>query len=332
MKSLSFSRSWPWWLALAAAGLPWLAGGNQYVLSVLSLGFTYALAALGLNLITGYTGQLNLAHAGFMAIGAYTVGILTVNHGVGFWWAFALSGCVAAALGLPIGWLSLRLRGHYFAIFTLCVGVVINLVIEKWDGLTGGVVGILGIPVPPGPPGLDFGSARGQYLLCLACLVLGTWVMQRLMRSLLGRSFIAVRNSEPLAEALGIPLMRTKLLAFVISVFYAGMAGGLYAGTIRFLGPDLADIGHSFDIVTAMLVGGLGTVAGPIVGSLVLPWISQYLQFMQDYRMLVFGPLLVLLLIFLPGGLVGSVRPWLARRAQPAAAAVVTPGVDDARA
>jgi branched-chain amino acid transport system permease protein len=118
-----------------------------------------------------------------------------------------------------------------------------------------------------------------------------------------------------LAEALGIPLMRTKLLAFVLSVFYAGLAGGLYAGTIRFLGPDLANIAHTFDIVTAMLIGGIGTVAGPIVGALALPWITQYLQFMENYRMLVFGPLLVVLLIFLPAGIVGTLRNQQVRRA-----------------
>lgn len=308
-------RTWPWLVPLGLAlALPWLAGGNDYILSVLSLAYIYAIAALGLNLITGYTGQLNLAHAGFMAMGAYTVGILTVDHAVPFWWAFVLSGLIPAVLGVPIGWLSLRLRGHYFAIFTLCVGSIINLVIEKWDGLTHGVVGIIGIPVPPGLGALQFTTPRGQYNLTLACLVLMTWLMQRIVRSLVGRSFVAVRNSEPLAEALGIPLMRTKLLAFVLSVVYAGFAGGLYAGTVRFLGPDLANIAHTFDMVTAMLIGGIGTVAGPIVGSLVLPWVTQYLQFMQDYRMLVFGPLLVLLLIFLPAGIVGSLRNWQARR------------------
>ena len=309
-------RFLPWLVPLAAAvALPWLASGNDYVLSVLTLAYIYAVAGLGLNLITGYTGQLNLAHAGFMAIGAYTVGILTVDHGVGFWWAFALSGFVAAIVGVPIGWLSLRLRGHYFAIFTLCVGVIINLVIEKWEALTHGVVGILGIPVPPGAGDLQFDSPRGQYFLALFSLVCCTWVMLRIVRSLVGRSFLAVRNSEPLAEALGIPLMRTKLLAFVLSVFYAGLAGGLYAGTIRFLGPDLANIAHTFDIVTAMLIGGIGTVAGPIVGALVLPWITQYLQFMENYRMLVFGPLLVVLLIFLPAGIVGTLRNQQVRRA-----------------
>ena len=321
------SRRWAMWIAPLALGiaLPWFAGGNDYVLSVLALAFIYAIATLGLNLITGYTGQLNLAHAGFMAIGAYTVGILTVDHGVPFWWAFLLSGMVPAALGVPIGWLSLRLRGYYFAIFTLCVGTIINLVIEKWDGLTHGVGGIIGIPVPPGFGPVQFSTPRAQYYLALGALVLMAWVMQRIVRSLVGRSFMAVRNSEPLAEALGIPLMRTKLLAFVLSVFYAGMAGGLYAGTIRFLGPDVANIAHTFDMVTAMLIGGLGTVAGPIVGSLVLPWITQYLQFMQDYRMIVFGPLLVLLLIFLPAGIVGSLRNRRARVAS-RALAVAQPG------
>jgi branched-chain amino acid transport system permease protein len=305
----------PGWLLLLALGLafPFLAK-NDYHLTVMSTAYIFAIATLGLNLITGYTGQFNLAHSGFMAVGAYTVGILTVDHQVPFWIAFALSGVVAAALGFFVGLVSLRLKGHYFSIFTLCVGYIMFLVVEKWESLTHGTVGIIGIPAPSPIGPLTFDSPRSLYYLVFFFLVVGTFVMHRIVTSLLGRTFMAIRNGEALAEALGIPLMRNKVLAFMLSVFYAGLAGGLYAGFVRFLGPGLAGVENSFDMTMYMLVGGIGTLLGPLLGSLSVPWLTQYLQFLQEYRFVVFGPILVALVIFLPHGIVGTYLGWKARR------------------
>jgi branched-chain amino acid transport system permease protein len=313
------------WALLAALGLVFpLIAKNDYHLTVMSTAYIFAIATIGLNLITGYTGQFNLAHSGFMAVGAYTVGILTVDHHWPFWAAFALSGFTAAALGFFVGILSLRLRGHFFSIFTLCVGYIMFLVIEKWESLTHGTVGIIGIPAPGAIAGIAFDTPRTLYYLVFAFLVLGVWVMSRIVRSLLGRTFVAIRNSEELAESLGINLMRTKLLAFMLSVFYAGMAGGLYAGFVRFLGPGVAGVENTFDMTIYMLIGGIGTLLGPLLGALSVPWLTQYLQFLQEYRFIVFGPILVLLVIFLPHGVVGTYLGWRARRAahaQPAPAA-----------
>ncbi|MDR1968643.1 MAG: branched-chain amino acid ABC transporter permease [Burkholderiaceae bacterium] len=313
------------WAALAALALVfpllariWPGFVNNYLISVMAQAFIYMIATQGLNLITGYTGQFNLAHGAFMAVGAYTVGILTVDHGVPYWIAFALAGVVTAALGFFVGALSLRLKGHYFSIFTLCIGSIMYLLIEKWESLTHGVVGIRDIPAPAGFGLVQFDTPQAQYYLALAFLALGTWVMARIVRSLLGRSFVAVRNGDLLAEALGINLMRTKTLSFVLSVTYAGIAGALYAGQVRFLGPDLASEVYTFDMVMYALVGGLGTLLGPLVGTLLVTGITQSLQFLQDYRMVVFGPLLIALLIFLPDGIVGS---WLKRQARRADAA-----------
>ena len=303
------------WGLLLAAGIafPWLAG-NDYHLTVMSTAYIFAIATLGLNLITGYTGQLNLAHAGFMAAGAYTVGILTVDHGWPFWGGLVMSGVVCAVLGYLIGIVSLRLKGHYFSIFTLCVGYIMFLVIEKWEGLTHGTVGIMGIPAPEAVGALSFESPLALYYLVLAFLVVSVWVMRRIVKSLLGRTFIAIRNSDELAEALGINLMRNKVLAFMLSVVYAGLAGGLYAGFVRFIGPDMAGVHHTFDMMIFAMVGGMGTVLGPLLGSIGMPWITQYLQFLQEYRFIVFGPILVMLVIFMPYGVVGSFTAWRARR------------------
>jgi branched-chain amino acid transport system permease protein len=306
-------------LALAIA-FPAVAA-NDYYIYVMSLAYIMAIAAVGLNLILGYTGQLNLAHAGFMAIGAYTVGILTVDYGVPYWVAFALAGLVASAFGLVAGLISLRLKTHFFAIFTLCVGFIIYLIIEKWDALTHGTVGIIGIPAPPGVGPIAFDSPVSQYYLVLFFLVVSLWLMSRIVNSLLGRAFVAIRNSEDLAETLGIPLMRTKVLAFVLSTFYAGLAGALYAGFVRFLGPAMALESHTFDMIAFILVGGIGTLFGPLLGAILLTWLTQSLQFLQDYRMIIFGPLLILLVMFFPQGLIGFYRERMARRAAAAPAA-----------
>jgi branched-chain amino acid transport system permease protein len=314
------------WTLLVLAGLifPFLTG-NDYHLTVMSTAYIFALATLGLNLITGYTGQFNLAHSGFMAVGAYVVGILTVDHQVPFWIAFALSGVVTVLIGLPLGIVSLRLKGHYFSIFTLCVGYIMFLVIEKWESLTHGTVGIIGIPAPTGFGGFVFDSPRALYFLVFGFLVVGAWVMHRIVSSLLGRTFMAIRNSDELAESLGINLSRNKLLSFLLSVFYAGLAGGLYAGFVRFLGPDLAGAHHTFEMTMYMLIGGIGTILGPLLGALTVPWLSQHLQFLQEYRYVVFGPLLIVLVIFVPNGIVGSYLGWKARRNSNAAKALAKP-------
>ena len=321
------------WAALVAVGLAFpLLARNDYHLTVMSNAYIFALATVGLNLITGYTGQFNLAHSGFMAVGAYTVGILTVDHHVPFWIAFVLSGVFASILGFFVGIVSLRLKGHYFSIFTLCVGYIMFLVIEKWESLTHGTVGIIGIPLPPGVGPIQFDSPRALYYMVFFFLVLGVWVMHRIVHSLLGRTFMAIRNGDALAESLGIDLMRNKLLAFMLSVFYAGMAGGLYAGFVRFLGPGLAGVENTFDMTMYMLVGGIGTLVGPLLGAIAVPWLTQYLQFLQEYRFIVFGPILVLLVIFLPHGIVGTWMGWRARKTSKAMGELVggAPGEEPA--
>lgn len=315
---------WGWALLFVAGFVFPLVTQNDYHLTVMATAYIFAISTLGLNLITGYTGQYNLAHAAFMAIGAYTVGILTVDYHWPFWLAFLAACPVVLIIGVPLGWLSLRLKGHYFAIFTLCLGLIVYLVIEKWDSLTHGVVGIIGVPAPPAFGDFKFDSPRATYYLVFAFLCLAVWFMLRLVNSLIGRSFVAIRNGDALAEALGINLARTKLLSFLISVLYAGLSGALYAGFVRFLSPDLASELHTFEMTMYMLVGGLGTVLGPLLGALAVPWATQYMQALADYRFVVFGPLLILIVIFLPNGIVGSYLAWKARRAARAADGAAT--------
>ncbi|MBM1142823.1 branched-chain amino acid ABC transporter permease [Alcanivorax sp. ZXX171] len=302
-------------IVLLAAGILFpLVASSEYQIYVMALAFVWAIAVYGLNIITGYCGQLNLAHGGFFAIGAYAVGLLTVDYGWPFWPAFIAAGVLGAFFGFLVGVVSLRLKEHYFAIFTLCVGFIIYLLIEKWEELTHGTLGVISIAPPEGFGLVDFTETIPFYYLVLFFLVLAIGLISRISRSLVGRTFLAIRISDDLAQSLGINLMRNKVLAFVLSTTYAGLAGALLAGVVRFIGPDLAEITHTFDVITYLLVGGIGTLMGPLVGTLLITWITQAVQSFEEYRMIVFGPLLVVLVIFMPKGIVGTFLTWRGRR------------------
>lgn len=309
MGSLLKKRGWIIGFILAAVLFPFVLQ-NDYFLHILTLAFIWMIAVYGLNLLAGYTGYLSLAHAGFFAIGAYGLGLLTVKVGLNYWVSLVLACLLTSAIGAVVGLVALRTREHFFAIYTLCVGYIIYLVIDKWDGLTGGVRGLIGIPAPTNIGPISFQNPLSQYYLILFFLLFTVLVMYRIVHSLTGRTFIAIRNSEDLAQTLGISTMKNKLLVFVISTFFAGLAGALYASFIRFIGPDIGYITIIFDLLTYLLVGGIGTLAGPIVGTFIVVTVSQSLQFLQDYRMLIFGPLLTLLIIFYPRGIVGAYHDW----------------------
>ncbi len=308
------------YLMLAFALVFPLLTSNEYQVYVMASAFVWAIAVYGLNIITGFCGQLNLAHGGFFAIGAYTLGLLSADYGGSFWPAVAAALLMTAVLGLLVGVVSLRLKEHYFAIFTLCVGFIIYLLMDKWEALTHGPIGVRDIAAPYGFGLVDFTDTVPFYYLVLAFLVFAIWFMGRLSRSLLGRTFVAIRNGDELAQSLGINLMRNKVLAFVLSTTYAGLAGALYAGMVRFIGPEEANITHTFDMITYLLVGGIGTLSGPLLGTVGVVWITQSLQFLEEYRMIIFGPLLVLLVIFFPRGVTGSFLGWMHRKGQQAPA------------
>lgn len=312
---VSLLRNRGWLIGFIAAGVlfPFVLP-NAYFLHILTLAFIWMIAVYGLNLLAGYTGYLSLAHAGFFAVGAYGLGLLTVKTGMNYWIALLLACVITSALGLVVGLVALRTREHFFAIYTLCVGYIIYLIIDKWDSLTGGVRGLIGIPEPSNIGPISFQTPISQYYLIFAFLLLTILIMYRIVHSLTGRTFIAIRNSEDLARTLGISTMKNKLMVFVLTAFFAGLAGALYASFIRFIGPDIGYITIIFDLLTYLLVGGIGTLAGPIVGTFLIVALSQSLQFLQDYRMLIFGPLLTLLIIFYPRGIVGAYHDWRLKR------------------
>jgi branched-chain amino acid transport system permease protein len=293
-------------LVLIAIAFPFLSQ-NPYLIHIMTISFIWMIGVYGLNLLAGFTGYLSLAHAGFFAVGAYSLGILTVKGGVNFWLAFVLALIITSILGFLVGLIALRTKEHFFAIYTLCVGYILYLVIDKWESLTEGVRGLIGIPSPANIGPLSFQSPISVYYLVLFFLLLTVLIMYRIVYSLNGRTYIAIRNSEELAKTIGISTMKNKLTVFVISTFFAGLSGALYASFIRFIGPDIGAIAVTFDLLIFLLVGGIGTLSGPIVGTLLIVWLSQELQFLQDYRMLIFGPILTILIIFYPRGIVGGV-------------------------
>ncbi|MBB6452454.1 branched-chain amino acid transport system permease protein [Salirhabdus euzebyi] len=300
-------------IILVAILIP-LLSTNEYYLHILTLSFIWIIAVYGLNLLAGFTGYLSLAHAGFFGIGAYALGLLTVKGGMSFWPAFFLAPVITTVIGFFIGLVALRTKEHFFAIYTLCVGYIIYLVIDKWEGLTGGVRGLIGIPGPTNIGPIELTSANARYYFVLTVLLLVVFLIYRIVNSLVGRSFIAIRNDEQLAQSIGISTLKNKLMSFVLSTFFAGLAGALYASFIRFIGPDISNINITFDLLIFMIVGGIGTLSGPVIGTLLIVVLSQQLQFLQDHRMLIFGPLLTSIIIFSPRGLAGMYLTWYYKR------------------
>jgi branched-chain amino acid transport system permease protein len=283
---------------------------NRYYAQVITMSCLFAIGALSMNLILGYTGQMSLAHGGFFAIGAYGVAILTYTMGWNFWLALPVSALLSAFIGFLVGMPALRTRGSYFAITTMCLGEIIYLIAGNWMELTGGHNGIVGIPVPspisiPGLGKLAFDSQIPQYYLVLFFLLLTLFVMHRLVKSLRGMTFLATAINEDLAEAVGINTFRTKLLSFVVANFFAGLAGGIYASLIGSISPSVASIAMTFNFLMYVLLGGITTLAGPIVGAFIIPILLEYLQFLQDYQMILFGFLLIVVIIYFPTGFMG---------------------------
>ncbi|PKN11006.1 MAG: branched-chain amino acid ABC transporter permease, partial [Deltaproteobacteria bacterium HGW-Deltaproteobacteria-5] len=249
---------------------------NLYYAQIITMSCIFAIGALSMNLIMGYTGQMSLAHGGFFAIGAYGVAILTSTLGWNFWLALPASALLAAFIGFLVGLPALRTRGAYFAITTLCLGEIIYLLAGNWLELTGGHTGMVGIPLPspvsiPGMGQLKFDSPASQYYLVLCFLLLTLFVMYRLINSMRGRTFLATAINEDLSEAVGINTFRTKLLSFVVANFFAGLAGGIYASLMGSISPSVASVTMTFNFLMYVLLGGMTTLAGPVIGAFIIP-------------------------------------------------------------
>ncbi len=304
------------WLSLFMVFLlvfPFFA--DEYVLYMANLIGIAIIGAHGLNLLTGFTGQISLGHAAFIGVGAYTSAILITKVGISFWWTIPMAGMMSAIVGIIIGIPSLRIKGLYLAIATIAAQFIFEYVFMNWESMT---QGIRGINVPdPKLFGFQFDTERKFYFITLFFVVVGTLYARNLIRTRVGRAFIAIRDRDLAAELIGINLFRYKLLSFAISSFYAGVAGSLWVSFMNIVTPEHFPLSLSIEYLAMVIVGGLGSVLGSIFGAIFMVLVPEILKFGTDaikhipafqhifapLREVVFGALIVFFLIFEPQGL-----------------------------
>ncbi len=308
----AFDRRVALWLLLALGIVvyPWVA--SRYYLQIASVAVVFAVALVGYDFVLGRAGQLSLSHAAFFGIGAYTFALLAVRLRMPFWIALPAAAIVAALFGLAVGIPSLRLRGHYLAIATLGFGEIVRLILTRWTEVTNGVDGIARIPAPAFGPFI-IGDNIGQYYLVVATLAILAWVAWRINASKFGLVLVAIREGETAAEVMGVDTRRGKVMAFVLGAFYAGIAGSLYASLFSYISPETFGLEQSIVMLAMLLLGGIGSIAGAVIGAVVLSFLPEWLRFLKDYYLIVYGVGILLMMSFMPSGIVGFIREWIAR-------------------
>jgi len=298
-------------LIMLYAAIPFLTGGNRYYIHLFTMVAIIVLVSQGLNLLLGYAGLVSLGHAGFWAVGAYTYASLTTLFSVNPWLAvigaLVMSALVGAILGLP----ALRLKGHYLAMMTIGFGIIIVQLLNEWEGITGGVMGINAVPAPS-----IFGetiSATGMFYMSFLLALLCVLFIRNLALTRSGRSFMAFRENETAAITFGIPIYNLKVGAFVLSAVIAGLGGILYAATVHYVSPDTFNYSFSVMFLAILIVGGLGTVVGPILGTIILFLGPEQLQQFNEYRQLIYGVALLACVLFLPKGVVSAFH-WVKKK------------------
>ncbi len=293
---------------------------SPYVLHILIMAAIFAVLALSLNLLLGYTGQLSLGHAAFFGIGAYTSALLTLRREWSVWPAIVAAAVTAGVAGWAIGRISLKLRGAYFVLVTISFAGVVSLVSQNWMDLTNGPLGLPGVPAPAiGSWSLHTKSS--YYYLVLLVAALAYLVCRRLVRSRVGRAFVALRENEALAASVGVDGVRYLVLATVVSAAMAGVAGALYAHYTRFVSPEVFLFSYTVTMVIMVVGGGKGTLAGPVVGAVLFTALPEALRaaVSWQWQMVTYGALLLVFVYVLPRGLVPALaalgRTMRARRA-----------------
>jgi len=305
-----------WMVAFAAAALvfPFVAG--DYLLYLANLMGVLALAALGLNVLIGFTGQISLGHAAFMGVGGYATAILATRLDLPFWISIPAGGVAACAAGMVVGVPSLRIKGLYLAIATLAAQVIFEWVFTNWDSVTGGIRGIN--VAPARLLGVTLGDDLRIYFLVMTVVAVHFLLAANLRRSRWGRAFVAVRDRDIAAEIVGVNIFRTKILAFMVSSYYAGISGGLLAYFSKVVTPENFPLSLSIQFLAIVVVGGLGSIPGTVMGTVFMTMVPELLKLgtglaravwpnAQNYlfplRDVVFGALIVVFLIFEPHGL-----------------------------
>ena len=282
---------------------------GDYHVYLLSLTVLWAIFALSMGLVLGFIGEINFAQAGFVALAAYASSLLRLKLGFSFWAAAPVALAFLVGLAALLGLITLRLRGLFFALVTLGFGEIVRLVLTNWQDLTNGPLGLRPIPPPEPVLGLHFDTKLGFYYLALATLAVSLVGLARLIRARTGRLLVAVREDAILAGFVGIPVLREKVIGLCFSALVAGLGGLLIGPFLTVLSPSQFDLFASMDMVVMVVVGGIGTLVGPLVGAVFLIFAPELLSFAHELRPILMGGLLIVVTIFIPGGIVGLFRP-----------------------
>ena len=295
--------------ALVVSAVAWLAlwlRANDYVLTVLVLAGIYAIIAVGLNLFTGYTGQISFGHNAFAAVGGYASAILTTTYDWPSLAALLVGAVLAVAAAVIVGYPTLRLRGHYLAMGTLALGLISYVLSVQLEGLTRGFTGISGVP-PLGLGALALATPRAYFALVWLLVVVAVGSGWLIVHSRLGLALRAVRGGEDPARALGVDVTRYKIQALAISAAYASVGGSLFAHFVSYVSPEAFGLYMVVLLFTMLFVGGIGTTAGPVVGAVLIGSLPEVLAGFKDYRELIYAAVLIVILLFAPSGLLGLV-------------------------
>jgi branched-chain amino acid transport system permease protein len=303
------------WLLLPLYLIP-IVSHNEVLLTILIFTYILGILASGFNIVFGYAGQLTMFHGAAFGIGGYATYLTLATFGVSFWLAMLPMFVMIVVLSLLVGWIcfKFRLREFYFAVVTLAFSELARLVVLNWNSVTNGTLGILVLEKPtvslPGTGEMKVDGTQGWYLLALTSLCAVTVLSQLLVGSWIGRNFAAIRLNEELAQTLGIDTFRYKLLAFTTSNIFAAFAGALFGFYSNYIEPAQLSITQSLDAIAMVLLGGVGSILGPVVGALLLTGLPHVIEFSAELRAAAYGAILILVILLMPRGIVGLLSRW----------------------
>ncbi len=291
-----------------ALAFPWIF--STYQTNIMITALMFVVLGLGLNIVVGLAGLLDLGYVAFYAVGAYSYALLNLHFDLGFWTVLPIGAILAAFFGILLGFPVLRLRGDYLAIVTLAFGEIIRLILENWNEFSQGPSGISNID-RPGFFGVDMTleqSITYLFYLMILMIFITIFFVNRMQNSRMGRAWVALREDEIACQAMGIDKTKTKLTAFALGATWAGMVGVIFAAKTTFVNPASFTFLESAIILAIVVIGGMGSILGVIVGAFILILLPEYLRALSDYRMLAFGAIMVMIMVYRPQGIITNVR------------------------
>ncbi len=303
--------------AVLLVGIPYFIS-SSYVMHIIIYSGIYIIFALSYDIVVGYLGMLSLAHPAFYGVGAYTSVLLVMRLKIPFILALAVAGLLALIVALIVGYPALRLSYHSFAIVTLAFTLIMRIVWINWESLTNGPMGIPGVPRPtldiPFLAKIPIETLTGYYYFILILVILTCLFIYLTINSRVGRALLSIRENEVLAETLGVNAFKYRMIAFAIGAFFAGIAGSFTAHYITFVGPEFTDFYYITMLLIMVILGGSGTIHGVVLGAIVFTFVPEYLRITPEFRDVIYGFVLLLTIVFMPGGIGGAINDLMDRR------------------